>query len=395
MVITLFAGCAAKTSVEGSHGFGANNFVVTSNGNTSSGGSSSEGNVSLPEDTTNVTFTGAEDVRTVTTPANEFKAMSFNQSEKYNGMCYSYYLPTGAENKSNSTKFPLVFFLHGIGATGHNYNTLSGFDYFYDRNADLLRNSIILSPQAENKTDMWGSSGGTDGKYAFEILQQFVSKYAVDTNRIYIVGTSMGGYGTWWRLVQSPDYFAAAVPCAGRGADAKTNYKKLLNIPIWGWHGTRDALWVDGSVGVEYDEDDATKALYELISGEGGKMNFTSLEGGGHADAWYAAFKDRGLASWMFSQELGGHQSRNYNVIPYLTIKDSTGNTVFSELDASSIGYATNIGTNASDYQDITLKLSDTGYSKLSQVYANSIGKPLTIYFGNKEIAVFVPTKAL
>lgn len=52
---------------------------------------------------------------------------------------------------------------------------------------------------------------------AFETLQKFISnviknEYA-DKSRIYLCGSSMGGYTCWNLLIAKPDIFAAAAEC--------------------------------------------------------------------------------------------------------------------------------------------------------------------------------------
>ena len=50
-----------------------------------------------------------------------------------------------------------------------------------------------------------------------DALDAYVSdpKNQVDLNRIYVMGLSMGGYGTWDAIQRRPDFFAAAVPICG------------------------------------------------------------------------------------------------------------------------------------------------------------------------------------
>jgi pimeloyl-ACP methyl ester carboxylesterase len=49
------------------------------------------------------------------------------------------------------------------------------------------------------------------------------AQYAIDPQRIYLTGFSLGGFGTWALGLSSPDRFAALVPVAGgweSGSDA-------------------------------------------------------------------------------------------------------------------------------------------------------------------------------
>ena len=62
----------------------------------------------------------------------------------------------------------------------------------------------------------------------------------IDKSRVYVMGHSMGGSGTWKWILHSADRFAAAAPC-GFGAGAGTDgIKKLINLPIWAMVGGDD-----------------------------------------------------------------------------------------------------------------------------------------------------------
>ena len=47
---------------------------------------------------------------------------------------------------------------------------------------------------------------------AFALIDKVVEENSIDLSRIYIVGHSMGGFGTWNALWNRPDFFAAAIP---------------------------------------------------------------------------------------------------------------------------------------------------------------------------------------
>ena len=66
----------------------------------------------------------------------------------------------------------------------------------------------------------------------------------VDVDRIYVIGYSMGGFGTWHFLKSEPRLFAAGVPIAGYSSGVG----KLRSMPIWAFHGAKDSVVkVDGA----------------------------------------------------------------------------------------------------------------------------------------------------
>ena len=53
------------------------------------------------------------------------------------------------------------------------------------------------------------------GKMVIELIEYLIKEKNIDTDRIYIAGLSMGGYGTFELVSRRPDLFAAAVPICG------------------------------------------------------------------------------------------------------------------------------------------------------------------------------------
>ncbi len=48
-----------------------------------------------------------------------------------------------------------------------------------------------------------------------DVLAEVRRDYKIDPNRIYLMGHSMGGYGTWSIAMAHPDVFAAIGPISG------------------------------------------------------------------------------------------------------------------------------------------------------------------------------------
>jgi predicted peptidase len=51
----------------------------------------------------------------------------------------------------------------------------------------------------------------------FEAISAFEEECAIDENRRYVTGLSMGGYGSWHFIGTRPEMFAAAIPVCGAG----------------------------------------------------------------------------------------------------------------------------------------------------------------------------------
>jgi predicted peptidase len=73
---------------------------------------------------------------------------------------------------------------------------------------------------------------------ALSLIDSIKREFPIDTNRLYAVGLSMGGYGTWDLIARYPGKFAAAVPVCGGNDTGKAS--ALQNVPIWAFHGAVD-----------------------------------------------------------------------------------------------------------------------------------------------------------
>jgi hypothetical protein len=158
---------------------------------------------------------------------------------------YLEYLPKGYS--SNSDLYPVVIFLHGVGEKGTTSNdpaTLKSSVLKVER-VGLAKNVkygtqypfILISPQLK------GSYGSWPASYVMDVLNHVKKTLRIDPRRIYITGLSLGGFGTWTTLGANPGVFAAAVPiCAGWNALSKACAIASENVPVWGFHGDKDAI---------------------------------------------------------------------------------------------------------------------------------------------------------
>ncbi len=221
---------------------------------------------------------------------------------------YRLYVP---EDYDETKAYPVVMFLHGYGErdNGTNVNTgqlnIGMMTQFFGKGYYRDFPCIILAPQCP-RDSQWAvqgytgsytidTSGKTGNTYtqAIQLCKLAIDKtaetYNVDKDRLYVTGLSMGGYGTWNIVTHYPDYFAAAVPICGGGDPTKAD--RLVNTPIWCFHGDKDpTVPVSG-----------TRDMYEAITQAGGtKIDYTEWPGLGHV--WYPAYCREDMWAWMFSQ---------------------------------------------------------------------------------------------
>ncbi len=194
---------------------------------------------------------------------------------------YWLYLPAKHDGK---TKLPLLLFLHGAGERGDDLEVVKkhGPPKLCTAQADWQ--FITISPQCP-KEKRW------EAAILNKLVDQVAGKTNADEKRLYVTGLSMGGSGTWALTAAQPNKFAAAVPMCGRGDPAAA--KKIVSLPIWIFHGSKDT---GSPVALSQTMFDAVKAA------GGDKIKFTIDPDAGH-DCWTKAYADPALYRWLLEQK--------------------------------------------------------------------------------------------
>jgi predicted peptidase len=201
-------------------------------------------------------------------------------------MTYLLYLPDGYDKdaKDATKKWPLVLFLHGAGERGDDIEKVKihGPPKLVEQGKKFP--FILVSPQCSAKG--WWPTEVLEG-----LLDEVTAKYAVDKDRLYVTGLSMGGFATWNLGCDQPDRFAALVPICGGGDPTKA--AKLKDIPIHVYHGGKD-----GTVQPKKSQD-----MVDAIKAAGGtKVELFIDPEAGH-DSWTKAYADPALYTWMLEQK--------------------------------------------------------------------------------------------
>ncbi len=179
----------------------------------------------------------------------------------------------------------LLIQLHGAGERGNGGNDIEkvlnhGFSKIVNDNN--FTNCILIMPQCPVNS-FWVAKIESIRKFIDEIIL----KFSIDTNRVYLCGLSMGGFGTWYTAMAYPELFAAIAPCCGGGMawNAQT-----LQMPIWAFHGLNDTV-VSPNHTIE---------MVESLKSTNLNLKFDLYEGVGH-DSWNKAFSEQTL-NWILSQ---------------------------------------------------------------------------------------------
>ena len=142
---------------------------------------------------------------------------------------YQFWLYTPAEDSVKTLK-PLVIFLHGKSLCGNNLYTVKRYGTIDALERGRNIDAFVVAPQ--NPGGAWNP-----GK-VLKILEWATERYDIDTNRIYVIGMSLGGSGTINFVGTYPEKVAAAMALCGSGS--LQSYCGLNKVPLWIIHGTAD-----------------------------------------------------------------------------------------------------------------------------------------------------------
>ncbi len=260
--------------------------------------------------------------------AKKFLRLRYEDGETGLSMTYRLFVPEGADGAEGAAggeggkRYPLVLYLHGAGELDTDDNALlvgnQGPAVWARPEEQAKRPCFILAPHCSRSSGGRGpgaplgwtslmkygpaASGGrtpfepTDLlAIAYRILEKVSAEYAVDADRIYLTGLSMGGFGSWAMALSHPDTFAALVPICGGGDPARLG--RIAKLPIWVFHGEADPV-----VPVQ-----VSRASVAALKAAGGLPRYTEYP----HDAfflpnahfsWVPAYADEEMREWLFAQ---------------------------------------------------------------------------------------------
>ena len=198
-------------------------------------------------------------------------------------------------------KLPLVVFLHGEDGKGPNGTQLLANDgaTFYMSDAQLKKNpTFVIAPQCPGNN--W-----TDPETVAAVkkmIDDYVASHAVDPDRIYIEGMSMGGTGVWHMILTYPYFFAAAIPMCGmvpaQWYATPGAFAAIKHQPIWAYHCKDDPVM---------PESETAKAVQTMKDNGCGCIKYEGFTAGSMPEphkVWERVFSIGTPYNWMFTQSL-------------------------------------------------------------------------------------------
>lgn len=169
---------------------------------------------------------------------------------------YMYYIPAGIENSQN---IPVVFFLHGFGASAQIGVNVLGPQFHARAERDK---AIVVYPEAASKhwNDKLGGSFPLTDKvndvgYLSSLIDLFINDFKANPKRVYFSGSSNGGMMTYRLSCEIPEKIRAIAPFVSTiSPEVAAQFAKAKPIPIIITSGTADSIikWDGGPVKVTH-----------------------------------------------------------------------------------------------------------------------------------------------
>lgn len=193
------------------------------------------------------------------------------------------YTPTDYYYSLNET--PVIIFLHGQSLCGRDLNRVRRYGPLHAIVMGRQVDALVVVPQ--------NPGGAWNPKKVNDVLEWTKHNYACDSTRVYVIGMSLGGYGTLDFTATYPDKVAAALAmCGGCSVKDRTTLGK---VPLWIIHGTADrAVPISMSKSVVND--------LERTDNDS-RLRYTWLKGANHGTP-ARFFYMRKTYEWLFSHSL-------------------------------------------------------------------------------------------
>ena len=198
---------------------------------------------------------------------------------------YDFWVYTPQDYYYSLDSTPVIIFLHGRSLCGRNLNRVKRYGPLDAIVKGRQIEALVLVPQ--NPGGSWKPDKIND------VLEWAKKHYPMDTTRVYVIGMSLGGYGTLDFAGTYPDKVAAAMALCG-GSTLK-DVSGLGGLPLWIMHGTADR-----AVPIKQ-----SKTVVEQLqkSGNDKRLRYDWLKGASHGALARILYMTK-TYDWLFSHSL-------------------------------------------------------------------------------------------
>lgn len=198
---------------------------------------------------------------------------------------YDFWVYTPQDYYYSLDSTPVIIFLHGRSLCGRNLNRVKRYGPLDAIVKGRQIDALVLVPQ--NPGGSWKPDKIND------VLEWTKKHYPMDSTRVYVIGMSLGGYGTLDFAGTFPDKVAAAMALCG-GSTLK-DVSGLGELPLWIMHGTADR-----AVPIKQ-----SKVVVEQLKKEGKdkRLRYDWLKGASHGALARILYMTK-TYDWLFSHSL-------------------------------------------------------------------------------------------
>jgi len=227
-----------------------------------------------------------------------------NRTVALHGATYHFqvYLPESFR-RDDKKQWPAILFLHGRGERGSEgmWQTQFGLPQAVRDHPERWP-FVVIMPQCP-LANYW-----TDPEMltmALAALDHETEEFHLDTERTYLTGLSMGGYGAWELARLYPRRWAAMAVMAGgvfwsyepdrwkQAATLPTQYARAVGrLPLWLFQGSDDTMVIPRQ----------SELIFEALKVSGGRVRLWVYQGVRH-DCWTRAYNEPELPRWFLSHQ--------------------------------------------------------------------------------------------
>ena len=187
--------------------------------------------------------------------AQEDSVMLLKITELKSGLKLRYTLSLPS-SLSPDESYPLVVALHYGGKVTPFYSKDFVMSFVEPALKDL--EAIFVAPDCP----AMGWTNAVSETAVLELLLLLMEEYNIDSDRIVLLGYSMGGLGTWYMAARHPDLFSAAIPISAPSDLSTTPIIK--DVPLYIIHGEKDQLFPPLDVKLLYHKQKNNSAQIEM-----------------------------------------------------------------------------------------------------------------------------------
>lgn len=204
---------------------------------------------------------------------------------------YNFWLYVPHNYSETLERTPVIIFLHGASLCGTDMRRSLRYGPMHALSLGREIPAMIITPQ--------NPGGSWKAEKINNILEWVLDNYPSDWTRVYVIGMSLGGYGTMDFCGTYPEKIAAGMALCG--GSTLRDVQGLGYLPFWILHGTGDR-----AVGI----DQSKKVVRSLQEAGNDKMlRFDWLPGASHG-ALARIFYLEKTYQWLFSHSLRDKRRR-------------------------------------------------------------------------------------